>query len=246
MSYLMAIDSGNTNIKWGLHDGNCWLKQGNLAQNKNMLLRQEWQSLPKPQNIIISNVSSTLTKTTLSELLSSWEVKPKWITPLSYQCGVRNYYADPTLLGSDRWAALIAAWKQQRHGCLVVDVGTAMTVDTLSDTGEFLGGIIVPGFALMKKALAINTTTLQDQEGEFADFPDNTANAIHSGAIRALVGAIKSMSEQLAITLGHTPECIISGGESKQLLSKLNMNANLIDNLVLEGLVLIAKEDSEK
>lgn len=244
MTYLMAIDSGNTHVKWGLHDGSNWLKQGNLAQDKNMLLQQEWQDLPKPQDIIISNVSNTITKTKLSELLSCWAVKPKWITPLAYQCGVRNYYANPSLLGSDRWAALIAAWERQQQGCVVIDAGTAMTVDTLSDTGEFLGGIIVPGLELMKKALATNTAALQNKKGEFSDFPDNTANAIHSGAIHALVGAINRMSEQLTITLGHTPECIISGGKSQQLLSELNMNINLIDNLVLEGLVLIAKENS--
>lgn len=245
MTYLMAIDSGNTHVKWGLHDGSNWLKQGNIAQDKNMLLQQKWQDLPKPQVIIVSNVSSTVTKKKLSELLSCWEVKPKWITALSFQCGVRNYYADPSLLGSDRWAALIAAWKRQQQGCLVVDAGTAMTVDALSDTGEFLGGIIVPGFELMKKVLATNVTTLQNQEGKFSSFPDNTANAIHSGTVHALVGAVKRMSELLTINLGHIPDCIISGGASQQLMSELNMDASVVDNLVLEGLVLIAEENSE-
>ena len=245
MTYLMAIDSGNTHVKWGLHDGSNWLKQGNLAQDKNMLLQQKWQDLPKPHAVIISNVSDTVTKKKLSELLSCWEVKPKWITALSFQCGVRNYYADPSLLGSDRWAALIAAWRRQQQGCLVVDAGTAMTVDALSDTGEFLGGIIVPGFELMRKVLATNVTALQNQEGEFSSFPDNTANAIHSGTVHALAGAVKRMSELLTITLGHIPECIISGGASQQLMSRLNMDASIVDNLVLEGLVLIAEKNSE-
>ncbi|TFH09179.1 MAG: type III pantothenate kinase [Nitrosomonadales bacterium] len=244
MTYLMAIDSGNTRVKWGLHDGCSWLKQGDVAQDKNVLLRQEWQDLPKPLCIIVSNVANTIAKTMLSELLSCWEAKPKWITSLAYQCGVRNNYTDPSLLGSDRWAALIAAWELQQQGCLVVDVGTAMTVDALSDTGEFLGGIIVPGFDLMKKTLTTNITGLQNQEGEFHDFPDNTADAIHSGTIQALVGAVERMSTLLTITLGHVPECIVSGGGSRQLKSKLRMNANMVDNLVLEGLVLIAKENS--
>ncbi len=60
MTYLMAIDSGNTHVKWGLHDGSNWLKQGNLAQDKNMLLQQEWQDLPKPRGVLISNVSNTI------------------------------------------------------------------------------------------------------------------------------------------------------------------------------------------
>lgn len=245
MTYLMAIDSGNTHVKWGLHDGSNWLKQGILAQSKSILLQQEWKDLPKPHDIIISNVSNTETKEKLSELLSCWEVKPKWIAPLVYQCGVHNYYADPSLLGSDRWAALIAAWNRQQKGCLVVDAGTAMTVDALSDTGEFLGGIIVPGFELMKKALTTNITALQNQEGEFSNFPKNTANAIHSGTVHALVGTVERMSELFSITLGRIPKCIISGGTSQQLMSELNMDASVVDNLVLEGLVLIAEENSE-
>ena len=245
MTYLVTIDSGNTHVKWGLHDGSNWLEQGTLAQDKSILLQQAWKNLPTPHDIIISNVSSIETKKKLSEFLSCWKAKPRWITPLTYQCGVRNYYADPSLLGSDRWAALIAAWNWQQKGCLVVDAGTAMTVDALSDTGEFLGGIIVPGFELMKKALTTNLTTLQNQEGEFSDFPNNTANAIHSGTVHALVGTVNRMSELVSIALGHMPKCIISGGASQQLMSELNMDASVVDNLVLEGLVLIAEENSE-
>ena len=245
MAYLMTIDSGNTHVKWGLHDGSNWLEQGAIAQDKSILLHQEWKSLPTPHGIIISNVSSIEARKKLSEFLSCWKIEPRWVTPLVYQCGVRNYYADPSLLGSDRWAALIAAWNWQKKGCLVVDVGTAMTVDALSDTGEFLGGIIVPGFKLMKESLTTNITTLQNQEGEFCVFPNNTANAIHSGTVHALVGAVKRMSELFFSILGHVPMCIISGGASQQLMSELNMDATVVDNLVLEGLVLIAEENSE-
>ena len=119
-----------------------------------------------------------------------------------------------------------------------------MTVDTLSDTGEFLGGIILPGLDLMKKTLATNTTSLQLHEGKFNDYPNNTADAIHSGAIQALVGAVERTTVLLTVTLGHVPECIISGGGSQQLQSQLSMTANVVDNLVLEGLVLIAEENS--
>tara|TARA_Y100001936_G_scaffold253666_1_gene319890 strand:- start:4650 stop:5393 length:744 start_codon:yes stop_codon:yes gene_type:complete len=245
MTYLMAIDSGNTHVKWGIHDGANWIKQGSFTLTQTILTQKEWQKLPEPNKIIISNVSNIEAKEILSKLLSYWKIKPKWITARAYQCGVQNYYTDPSLLGSDRWAALIAAWNYQKKGCLVVDTGTAMTVDTLSDTGEFLGGIIVPGFELMREALTTNITTLQNYEGKFSNFPNNTADAIYSGTIHALAGTVKSMSNLLSITLGHIPKCIISGGASKQLLSKLNMEANVIDNLVLEGLVLIAKENPE-
>lgn len=247
MTYLLAIDSGNTRIKWGLHDGSGWLKQGVVAQGKSAplaLLGQEWQGLPEPARIVISNVAGEPARATLSGLFSGWQAAPQWISASAFQCGVRNYYADPSQLGSDRWAALIAAWGQQRCGCLVVNAGTAMTVDALSDTGEFLGGIIVPGLDLMQKALVTNTASLGSKKGEFQDYPDNTADAIASGAMQALAGAVERMSTSLAATLGHVPDCIISGGAAQLLQPRLNLSARVVDNLVLEGLVLIAAEVS--
>src|SRR4051794_2109068 len=91
------------------------------------------------------------------------QAQPYWINAAAYQCGVRNYYEEASQLGSDRWAALIAAWQQQRQGCLVVDAGTATTIDALSDTGEFLGGIITPGVDLMQKALMENAGSLKPE-----------------------------------------------------------------------------------
>jgi type III pantothenate kinase len=107
--------------------------------------------------IIVSNVGGDGARSGLSDLFAHWGVQPQWAVASAYQCGVRNYYADPTQLGSDRWASLIAAWRIQRQGCIVVSAGTAMTVDALSDTGEFLGGIIVPGLQLMQNALIRGT-----------------------------------------------------------------------------------------
>lgn len=244
MAYLLAIDSGNTRIKWGLHDGRIWLKQGAVAQGGSALLQREWQNLPEPVCIMVSNVASVQTQADLSGLFSRWAAEPQWVAASAYQCGVRNYYADPAQLGSDRWAALITAWGLQRQGCLVVNAGTAMTVDTLSDTGEFLGGIIVPGLDLMQKALAANTVLPEFEKGEFRDYPDSTADAISSGALQALAGAVERMHTLLAVTLGHAPDCIISGGAAALLLARLNIPARIVDNLVLEGLVKIAEEST--
>ena len=244
MTYLLAVDSGNTRIKWGLHDSRGWLKQGAVAQGEYALLGREWAILAEPARVIVSNVAGEQARAALSGLFSGWQAEPQWqwVSASAFQCGVRNYYADPSQLGSDRWAALIAAWAQQRQGCLVVNAGTAMTVDALSDTGEFLGGIIVPGLDLMQQALAANTAALRREDGEFQDYPDNTADAIASGAMQALTGAVERMSALLAVTLGHAPDCLVSGGAARWLQPRLNLNARVADNLVLEGLVLIAKE----
>ncbi|MCO6428290.1 type III pantothenate kinase [Nitrosomonas communis] len=246
MPYLLAIDSGNTAIKWGLHNGSDWCERGITAQSQCVLLNQIWRELPEPSSIIISNVAGPLAEAALLNLLTIWKAIPQWISATTYQCGVRNYYSNPAQLGSDRWAALIAAWRMRQQGCLVVNAGTAMTIDTLSDGGEFLGGIILPGFALMKQALVNQTALLTLQEGCFQDFPRTTSDAIHGGVIHALTGALDHMHTLLSTKLGHDKlNCIISGGSAALLLPHIKIPTIMMDNLVLEGLKVIAQEKSE-
>jgi type III pantothenate kinase len=246
MPYLLAIDSGNTTIKWGLHNGSDWHERGIIAQNQRALLNQIWRELPEPSSIIVSNVAGPFAEAALLNLFVIWKAIPYWISATAYQCGVRNYYSNPAQLGSDRWAALIATWRMRRQGCLVINVGTAMTVDTLSDRGEFLGGIILPGFDLMKQALVNKTALLTLTEGHFQDFPKMTSDAIHSGVIHALIGAIDHMYTLLSANLGrNTPDCIISGGGATLLLPHIKVPLPIfVDNLVLEGLKVIAQEKS--
>jgi type III pantothenate kinase len=120
-----------------------------------------------------------------------------------------------------------------------------MTVDALSDTGEFLGGIITPGLDLMRTTLTGNTGVLHEDNGEFCDYPDSTGDAIYSGAMHAMAGSIERMAALLANTLGHTPVCILSGGGAQQLQPRLNVPVKAIENLVLEGLFAIAHENPE-
>ncbi|MBA4143536.1 MAG: type III pantothenate kinase [Nitrosospira sp.] len=242
---FLTVDSGNTSLKWGLNDGHDWLREGVVAQDNKASLEPEWRNLPAPSQVIVANVAGMQAKADLAELFSLWAVEPQWVNSAAYQCGVRNYYADPEQLGCDRWAALIAAWQLERQGCLVVDAGTAMTVDALSDTGEFLGGIITPGIDVMQKILIGNVTFPEPGEGRFRAYPDSTADALYSGALHASAGAVQRMVAVLSNTLGHVPVCILSGGAAKQLQPQLNLNAKVIENLVLEGLLAIAREKLE-
>ncbi|SFW36451.1 type III pantothenate kinase [Nitrosovibrio sp. Nv17] len=244
----LMVDSGNTRVKWGLHDGNGWIERGSAAQADGALLGRQWREMEAPDHILICHVAGVAAKNGLVEALSHWEIEPQWISAATYQCGVRNYYADPAQLGSDRWAALVAAWDLQRQGCLVVDAGTALTVDALSDTGEFLGGIIIPGMDMMRAALAAHLVPLTAAElsgGAFRDYPDSTADAVASGGVHALAGAVERMAGLLAATLGHVPDCLLCGGAAQQLQPRLELNATVVENLVLEGLLLIAREGGQ-
>ncbi len=246
MSYLLAIDSGNSFIKWGLHDGQNWLVLDKVSHGKIDSLAQVWQNLQEPSAVIVSHVAGIRIRNKLSLLLSNWATVPQWITAIPHQCGVNNGYSLPAQLGCDRWAALIAGWHLTQHACLVINVGTAMTVDALSDSGDFLGGTITPGPDLMMRILEHKTTMHHLDAGEFKDFPVCTADSVHSGIVQALLGAIERARNKLCSTLDHpVGSCIISGGGAPVLLPHINFPFKFIDSLVLEGLVIIACDSSQ-
>jgi type III pantothenate kinase len=244
--YLLVIDSGNTAIKWGLHDGDRWVARGITLQSERMTMTQAWIKLPVPSSIIVSNVAGLSVVKDLESLLTLWPVQPKWITTQASQCGVRNCYSNPGQLGCDRWAALIAAWYILRQGCLVINVGTAMTVDALTDTGEFVGGIIVPGLGLMKQTLASRIDALSFlASGSFQDFPNNTENALYSGVIHALAGSLERMYDRLLVYLNKQGiPAILSGGDAALLSAHIRVPHRVVNDLVLEGLVVISRESS--
>lgn len=245
MYCTLTIDSGNTNIKWGLFVDGKLINRHCVSCKRTDLLKSEFILLSKPQFIIISHVAHSSTKTKINEIISIWPSDAYWLNSDIQQCGVRNGYVNPQQLGSDRWAALIAAWNLNRRSCLVINVGTAMTIDALSDSGDYLGGIIIPSTYLLTKCLTQNTQ-LQNTGlgvGVFDDFPVNTQDAIYSGAIQALVGAIDRIYHLLASKVNHTDSiCIISGGGAHAIIPYLKHPYKFIDCLVLNGLFLIAEQ----
>ncbi|MER0204818.1 MAG: type III pantothenate kinase [Nitrosomonas sp.] len=244
---LLIIDSGNSFVKWGLFNNDLWLIQRRVSYDNISELETEFSVLSEPHLIIISHVARDETKNEICKFISRWPIPLIWHHSQSYQCGVLNGYSDPKQLGSDRWAALIAAWNIEHKACLVINAGTAMTIDTLSDSGEFLGGIILPGFHLMLNSLYSGTQLEPNKLGIYQNFPVNTQNAIHSGIIQSLVGAIERMYSVLSTQLKHSSiSCIISGGNASLLRPFIKYPIKIINNLVLEGLLVIAKDELKR
>lgn len=237
---VLAIDIGNTRIKWGFSERGSWLRQGWLPTARAAELAAEFTELPAAERIVISNVAGAAVRQQAAAAVGGLAGMAQWITGAAAQCGVTSGYADPATLGSDRWAALIGAWHLTRQACVVVNVGTTMTVDALSAEGAFLGGFIVPGFELMRGALARDTANLAAREGGFSYFPDNTGDAIASGAINALAGAVERMRGYLAETAGAAPQVVLSGGGAALIEGRIGGGVTVVDNLVLEGLLRIA------
>jgi type III pantothenate kinase len=237
---ILVIDIGNTRIKWGYCEAGSWVRQGWVATAQAGELVAELAGLPVAQRTVVSNVAGAAAQVQVAAALIDVAPQALWITSAAAQCGVSSGYAAPETLGPDRWAALIGAWHLTHAACVVVNVGTTMTVDALSAEGVFLGGCIVPGATLMRDALARDTANLAAREGAFSYFPDNTGDAIFSGAVNALAGSVERMVRYLEESTGSAPPVLLSGGAAVLIEKRLNAAVTLVDNLVLEGLLQIA------
>ncbi|MDX8385796.1 MAG: type III pantothenate kinase [Gallionella sp.] len=240
----LLVDIGNTRIKWvRVHDDK-WPQNGVTNLKSAAELTSQVSEWPEIDEIWVSNVAGNVIERQIMDL----GVKHTHIiSPQKLQCGVSNGYSEFAQLGSDRWASLIAAWNMLRSKCLVVTSGTATTIDALSERGEFIGGLILPGIELMQSSLAAATDQLEAVRGQYVPFPLNTADAMFSGALQACCGAVERQSR----LLGNDVPIIISGGSADVLEHYLGKaaqkpyfgeSAQKIDNLVLRGLLLISKE----
>lgn len=238
----LLIDAGNTRIKWALVNGDEWLRGGVLDAGRAGEVPQQLADLRDVRQIWASNVAGEATARHIRNISGIRQEQIHFIVAEQEQCGVRNGYTAPAQLGSDRWAALIAAWHLAGGSCLVVNCGTATTVDALSGSGEFIGGLILPGVELMQRSLVAAAAQLAPARGAYAAFPLNTADALLSGAIQAGCGAIER--QHALLNDGRAP-VILSGGAAEILHPHLNVASRVVDNLVLQGLLLIAQEASE-
>ena len=239
---LVCIDCGNTRLKWGLHDGDRWLKQAALPLAELDRLQQEFVGLPRPSAVLACSVAGEQVRVAVEISVAALGWRLTWLASQARQCGVTNTYANPAQLGADRWAAMIGARHLFQGGCLVVNAGTATTIDVLDRNGVFQGGLILPGIDLMRASLASNTARLPLADGQYPALPRNTADAIASGAVLATAGAISRMYVHIAA--GEASTCLISGGAAGPLLPALEVPWRAVDHLVLEGLVRIAREET--
>ncbi|OGS95088.1 MAG: hypothetical protein A3K04_00670 [Gallionellales bacterium RBG_16_56_9] len=238
---MLLLDIGNSRIKWVMVEDGVWALQGAADLADMAGLRHAFAALPPPQRILVSNVAGEHMAQQVRAACAGWPCPIEFIAAQGEQCGVRNAYEQPAQLGSDRWAALIAAWHQVRAACLVVNCGTATTVDALSSEGEFLGGLILPGMDMMRRSLAAGAAQLAEAAGSWHEFPRSTADAIFSGAIQATVGAIRLQFEALAVR--GAVRCLLSGGAADSVQAHLNLPLERVDNLVLQGLHIIGQQD---
>jgi len=284
---FLLIDSGNSRIKWARadchgklgeigmlqHDADAGLGDtGTLAALRELPWARHSPAAATPHSIWISNVAGATAAQRIATLLDAcWpEVARHTITTQFRQCGVSNRYQTPAQLGSDRWAGLIAAHAAYPgEHLLIATCGTATTLECLHADGAFNGGLIVPGWTLMMRALGQHTAQLPtltveqardslkrksapqgQSEGltdhldnaEFQGFALETEASISRGCLFAQAGVIERAWQTWSDFLQASVRLILSGGAADAIAPALRIAHTRHDHLVLAGLGLIAAD----
>ena len=246
---ILLIDSGNTRIKVA------WLGDGPLQPVLSVIhdgslpaeLVDAWESQPGPDAVWLCSVGPERIADEIDAACQRlWQVHPFRLRPVALQAGVRNGYRDPAALGADRWAALLGASSLNPGACCIVDCGTAVTLDLLDADGHHLGGQIVPGKQLMRKALGQRTAGIGEHpEGaQGVRFGTTTAEAVSAGIEQAILATIRRFhAEAASLPTMTRPALLLTGGDAPALLPGLrDLDPIHCPDLVLRGLAVAARD----
>jgi type III pantothenate kinase len=242
----LLMDIGNTRLKWGVLEDGAIRRTGHISQEtiRNDGLAALTSKLPRRVDAVFaSNVAGTSFATRISGVVGMHcNCDMHFARSDREACGVTNSYRQPRRMGVDRWVAIIGAWAEIQSACLVVDAGTAVTIDALDSDGQHLGGQILPGVTLMSDALAANTSDIPNTSRRsirgasgLEIFASNTGGAVAHGTLSAVVGAIERALHVMQEN-HHDPELILTGGDASRILKSLGDDPIHRPHLVLQGL----------
>jgi len=246
----LLVDIGNSRIKWAMHDVSglsaCHAMFYDFSNLMNVLDRG-WKNISAPDRVFISNVAGNkVADKFILWVNKHWQVQPVFAGVTNTAYGVKNAYADITQLGVDRWLAVIAAWHNYHSAACIVDCGTAITIDGLSDGGQHLGGLIMPGREIMQQALFQQTHGIPEPGNVEVNegFTNNTAQGVVTGCSMAIVALIDRIVHDMRSKFDEKLVCVITGGDAGNIINLLSVEFIHEPHLVLHGLVLMAEKNS--
>lgn len=237
---MLLIDAGNTRVKWALAAPGAapgqWQASGAALLAELEQLAPLWAGLGA-RAALVANVAGPEVASRIAAALPA-RLAVHWFASTERCANVTNGYREPARLGCDRFAAAIGAHALfPAQDLVVATCGTATTIDAVRADGLFIGGMILPGLALMQSSLARNTAQLPQVTGDAAAplFADNTFEAIRSGCLSAQAGAIER-----ACSAFDNARCILAGGAAAAIAPRLRVPHVLVEQLVLVGLAAAA------
>ncbi|TJZ72057.1 type III pantothenate kinase [Chitiniphilus eburneus] len=243
----LFLDLGNTRLKWALaSDIFSWHGNGHAMPDELEALFDALRAITAPDAIHGCCVGTETLRQALDAFCRvTWGRDINWLAPSAEAMGVVNRYRKLSQQGPDRWAAVLGARARYPGRALVIaSAGTALTIDGLTADGTFLGGMILPGYRMMKTSLAAGTARLPFADGHFHDFPTSTEDAIETGVLTALTASVAALFDRLEMR-GEDPLVLLAGGDAPLLSERLGRPSCIAHDLVLQGLAALAFASGE-
>lgn len=234
---ILCIDAGNSRIKWQLTDNGKQIAMG--VQRTSTILDGEDLQLseikPPTEIRIVSVAGDGIVKSLYQQLKKKFSIPIRFAKVSATVGELSCAYEDPDSLGTDRWLAMAAAYQQYQEPLMVVDAGSAITMDIIGPDGQHIGGYIAPGLTLMHNALWQNTSDVRVVGSGLEELwmpGKNTQQAVNRGCLLAAVSTIESLAAQFPVRI------ILTGGDGKIIMQALSLNTEYHSNLVLDGLLI--------
>jgi len=251
--YKAFLDIGNSYIKTASIEGGYYQLHEPVGLQELLEEGLETLGLEKaPNEVYFSTVADVELVDALKSLIQSqWQVLPVQLTAQQQSCGLTSGYQDFSKLGDDRWFAMLGAIEICKKPFIVIDAGTATTIDAVVN-GEHKGGFIVPGLHTMRGSLVEATADLdgytkseQVDRGNALDLlATDTSSAILGGTLYMTAAYINRLILDLTQQLETPFTLFLTGGEAASLLPLIDSQCELISDLVLHGMMFF--EESVK
>ena len=255
---LLVIDVGNTNTVLGVFKGTTLLAQWRLTTNRaqtadeyGILIRNlfslEGIQADHIAAIMIASVVPPL-NILLEEMAEKYFHLEAFFLGPGLRTGMAIHYDNPQEVGADRIANSVAAFEKYGGPCVIVDFGTAITFDVVSENGEYMGGVIAPGIGISSEALfqrAARLPRVEIREPERV-IGTNTVSSMQSGLFYGAVGLVDGILDRLFHELGKKTKVIATGGQALLVAAVSKYKPPVEPSLTLEGLRIIYERNVEE
>lgn len=249
----LLLDQGNSRLKWALVAGrDRFVERGAIDRDAPLEcvvgLFLELARNHDIDAVAISAVSSPERRQALCEaVVNGIGITPRVLGSRAACAGLRNGYTDPSRLGVDRWLAMLGARTLGDGPWLVVDAGTAMTVDAVSAEGVHLGGYIVPGYRMQISMLGTRTAGVGDVVPAVGSgWGQETATAVANGVALELASFVDRSSVELTEGGDDTCRLVVTGGDAVLLAPLLRTGADVDPDLVFRGMLVELSDPSPR
>lgn len=254
---LLTIDVGNTNMVFGLYEGDKLRGSFRISTNAErtsdelgMQISQYYHfhgiDRAETRAVIIASVVPPVMYTLINAIRKYLRVQPL-VAGKDVDIGIENKYANPREVGADRLVNAVSAVRKYGKPLIIVDIGTATTFDAIDAAGAYQGGAIFPGIKVAMEALFLKASKLPrvDIKRPEHAIGKTTVQSMQSGAVRGYVGALTGIITDIQRELGGQARVVATGGMGRMMAAYCDLIDEVDPNLTLEGLRLIYENNRQ-